>query len=101
MLIDRGIILELLAKRTLFPILDLLHKISSPACLLHLELAEPYEILCLAGVRVTQRDPCLLRLGKVLLIVPGELYSVIIIIVFVPVGLSAIYIAVADRKTIR
>ena len=53
-LIYRRIILELLAYRTLLAVYNLLHKVACAPCFLHLQLAQPYKVLSLGLIRITQ-----------------------------------------------
>jgi len=86
--------------RALLAIDDLLHKISGAACFLHLKLAETNKIACLGTIWIAQSDPCLLGLRIVLLTVRIHSNSVVVVIVFVAVGSSIIYITIAYRQAL-
>ena len=99
-LIDRCVIFELLAYRTLLAEYDLLHKVPGAPCFGHLQLAQSYKILSFGFVGIAKGDPRLLGLRVVHLPVPAELDSVVVVIVFIAVGEPFIDVAITDRKPI-
>lgn len=88
--------MELSTHRALLTVGFLFHKIPGTSRLGHLQLAQPYKVLSLRGIGIAQVDASLLWLRIKLLTFSAELQSVVIVVVLVAVGLSAVHIAVTS-----
>ena len=100
MLIYRGIVLKLLTHRALFTEGFLLQQEPFSAISVSFQQCQPYEVVGLCKIRVAQIHCSLLGIGNVFLTIPEEMYPVIIVVVFIVVGYSGIYIAVAGRQLV-
>ena len=88
--------MELSTHGALLTVDFLFHKIACAPRLGHLQLAQPYEVPGLRGIGITQADASLLRLRVKRLAIPTELQPIIVIVVLVAVGSSAVHIAVTS-----